>query len=111
MVSELCAEPFTIDESEVLPFLEKAISGDDYVVLLTKDQDNRVVGLITLDKAGAVYAGGKFGVIHEFFVDSVIRSNGVGKQLLDTRRCSRPLTVLSNFGMSTPHKFWWLLKA
>ncbi len=83
LVSELCAEPFTIDESEVLPFLEKAISGGDYVVLLAKDQDNRMFGLITLGKAGAVYAGGKFGVIHEFFVDPVIRSNEVGKQLLD----------------------------
>jgi len=42
-----------------------------------------MVVLITLGKAGAVYAGRKFGVIHEFFVDPVIRSNGVRKQLLD----------------------------
>jgi len=83
LVSELCDQPFKVDESEILPFLKNAINDCDYVVLLAKDQDDQVCGLITLGKSGAVYTGGKFGVIHEFYIDPTKRSNGVGKLLLD----------------------------
>ncbi|MDH3973579.1 MAG: GNAT family N-acetyltransferase [Deltaproteobacteria bacterium] len=83
LVSELCNQPFKINESEILPFLEKMISDGDYIVLLAKDQDDRVAGLLTLGKTGAVYAGGKFGVIHELYIEPNMRSDGVGKQLLE----------------------------
>lgn len=83
LVSELGAQPFKVDESEILPFLENAINNKDYVALLARNRDDQVCGLITLGNSGAVYTGGKFGVIHEFYIDPTLRSNGIGKQLMD----------------------------
>ena len=53
------------------------------MAFLAINNTEKVVGILTLGESGAIYAGGKFGVIHEFYIDSGLRSQGIGKLLVE----------------------------
>lgn len=53
----------------------------DFVALLAWRQ-SQAVGLLTLSPAVAIYVGGAFGLIHEFYVRPEVRSSGIGRMLL-----------------------------
>jgi GNAT superfamily N-acetyltransferase len=50
---------------------------------LAKTPDNRDVGVVTLNECAAIYAGGRFGEISEFYVLPDFRSKGVGALLIE----------------------------
>jgi GNAT superfamily N-acetyltransferase len=52
-----------------------------YTVLLALDPEP--VGFAALCESAALYAGGRFGIVQEFYVAPDHRSGGVGKALLD----------------------------
>ncbi len=51
---------------------------------LAKTPDDRDVGVVTLNECAAIYAGGRFGEISEFYVVPQFRSKGVGALLIKT---------------------------
>lgn len=83
LIEELGGKAFVFNEAEVLGFVEEAMAKGRYMAFLAMDEDEKVVGLVTLGESGAVYAGGRFGVIHEFYIDPGMRSRGIGKLLLE----------------------------
>ncbi len=83
LIRELGGKEFACNEEEVHSFIDDAMANKNYMAFLAIDESERVIGIITLGESGAVYAGGKFGVIHEFYIDPDVRSCGIGKQLIE----------------------------
>ena len=83
LITELGGNAFVYNEAEILDFINEAMAAGKYMAFLAMDEVDRIVGIITLGESGAVYAGGKFGVIHEFYIDPGIRSRGIGKLLIE----------------------------
>lgn len=83
LISELGGKPFVLDESEARIFIEQSIDEGRYIVFLAVDESENVIGIITVGESGAVYAGGKFGIIHEFYINAEMRSSDIGKQLIE----------------------------
>ncbi len=50
---------------------------------MARTADGEPVGLLMLNECAAIYAGGKFGEISEFYVATRHRSAGVGALLVD----------------------------
>lgn len=83
LISELVGKRFVIDELEADEFLQRSNDNGKYFVFLALDSSQNALGIITVGESGAVYAGGEFGVIHEFYIAPEMRSNGLGNQLLE----------------------------
>jgi GNAT superfamily N-acetyltransferase len=58
-------------------------TGRDVWSFLARAPDGRAVGVVTLNECAAIYAGGHFGEISEFYVVPDFRSKGVGALLLE----------------------------
>jgi GNAT superfamily N-acetyltransferase len=86
LVSELAGQVFVYNEAVALGFIEEAMATGKYMALLAVNESEEVVGILTLGESGAVYAGGKFGVIHEFYIDPDVRFRGIGKLLIEAAK-------------------------
>jgi GNAT superfamily N-acetyltransferase len=82
LISELSGQRFRIDEAEAIEFIERSSVNEKYFAFLALDDSQKAFGIITVGESGAVYAGGAFGVIHEFYIAPEMRSNGFGNQLM-----------------------------
>jgi GNAT superfamily N-acetyltransferase len=82
LISELGGKRFVIDEINAIGFIERSIDKGKYFAFLALDARQNAFGIITVGESGAVYAGGLFGVIHEFYIVREMRSNGFGNQLI-----------------------------
>ncbi|MFH0915089.1 MAG: GNAT family N-acetyltransferase [bacterium] len=51
--------------------------------LLAKDEGGTVLGVLTLSRSFALYAGGEYGVIDEMYVRPEHRCRGIGRELVD----------------------------
>ena len=58
-------------------------SSDVVWSFLATTHDDRDVGVVTLNECAAIYAGGRFGEISEFYVVPDFRSKGVGALLIE----------------------------
>ena len=87
LVKELFAEvghiPPITDFNQSVAFCKDILEDDEYVVLLAMDSKGYVAGILTLSEGISIYAGGRFGVIREFYVVPNMRSKGIGKALLE----------------------------
>jgi GNAT superfamily N-acetyltransferase len=83
LISELSGKHFVIDEIEAIEFICRSIDNGKYYAFLALDERQNAFGIITAGESGAVYAGGIFGVIHEFYIVPEKRSNGFGNQLIE----------------------------
>jgi len=54
-----------------------------YAVYLAQAAGAQCAGFATLCESHALYAGGSFGIIQEFYVEPQFRSAGLGRRLLD----------------------------
>ena len=82
LLSELCNTPYQIAPTELLPLTVEKLQSDEYIVFIARDSDE-LVGMVTLSRSFAVYAGGYFGIIHEFYVAPKHRSKRLGMQLMN----------------------------
>lgn len=63
---------------------EQFVGGDLGVWAFLAENDlGQASGVITLNECAAIYAGGRFGVISELYIEPAVRSGGAGRQLLD----------------------------
>ena len=72
-----------LDEQQSSFFCKSILESDEYVVFLSNSPKGYVNGIITLSEGLSIYAGGKFGIIREFYVLPEMRSTGIGKDLLE----------------------------
>ncbi len=91
VVSEMLADLFqevghTLTASEIAEIFLHIDSDDQHSTLLALDDDEDIVGVLTLVETIALYAGGRIGVINELYVVPAYRSEGVGKMLLDAAK-------------------------
>lgn len=75
-------EAFSVDEATSEQTVRRWLEQGHYQALLAYDGD-KPVGVATIAQSFALYAGGPIGIIQEFFVESPLRSSGLGAQLLD----------------------------
>lgn len=73
----------TPSAEEIAAIFADMDADDKHSTLLALDDDEDVVGVLTLTESLALYAGGHIGVINELYVVPEYRSEGVGKMLLD----------------------------
>ena len=71
-------------DAETIAGIFTAIDEDDsHSTLLALDDDDDIVGILTIVECLSIAAGGKYGVINELYVVPEYRSEGVGKMLID----------------------------
>jgi len=71
-----------INRMELFEVAEQLLGAGDLRALLAF-QGMTPVAVLTLHQGAALYTGGRFGEISEFYVAPSMRSQGVGKRLLD----------------------------
>jgi len=71
-----------LGDRESLSFCRAMLTNANYVVFVSNGLHACANGVIALREAFSVYDEGKFGVIREFYVIPEVRSNGIGKALL-----------------------------
>ncbi|MBN1341244.1 MAG: GNAT family N-acetyltransferase [Phycisphaerae bacterium] len=72
-----------VDDQHARAFCEAIVGAGEYVALLSEERQGQAIGVITMSEGVSLYAGGRFGVIREFYVIPEERSRGVGKALLE----------------------------
>lgn len=82
LLDELNGIPVEWDLNEQQALCGAMIEQGDYVVFHTTDDNGQCVGLITMSEAQALYAGGRFGVVHELYVLPSNRSQQQGRALI-----------------------------
>ncbi len=87
LVYELLTELYPDTAHDRGGFIDAAralLSGSEGVwSFLATTPDDREVGVITLNECAAIYSGGRFGEIPEFYVEPGFRSKGVGALLVE----------------------------
>ena len=80
---ELGHTPPIADFKQSVAFCKDMLEKDEYLVFLAVNSKGFADGILTMNEGVSIYAGGRFGVIREFYVVPEIRSRGVGKALLE----------------------------
>lgn len=75
---------FIVDKTKLETTTRNLIKRNNYGAFIAYDSETNPKGLITVAESFAIYNGGDFGVITEFYVDRDSRSQGIGKLLLNT---------------------------
>lgn len=86
IIEAIGAKVFDFDVEASALSLSKLIGSGRYTAFVAANADGKAVGVITLSESCALYAGGLFGTIPEFYVEPGWRSRGVGAALADAAR-------------------------
>lgn len=85
LTEEIClktnAQFFSIDLEETVDRCRKLIRDKNYGAIIGYTED-QPVAMSTFTESYALYAGGKIGIIPEFYVDPAYRSSGIGAKLM-----------------------------
>ncbi len=82
-ISELTnAKHFDIDLEGTIKRCQELISDGHYMAIIG-EYENKGIAVVTLTETYALYAGGKIGVIQEFYVSPEYRASGVGSMLIE----------------------------
>jgi len=82
-ISELTkTKHFDIDLEGTIKRCQELISDGHYVAIIG-EYENKGIAVVTLTETYALYAGGKIGVIQEFYVSPEFRTSGVGSMLIE----------------------------
>src|SRR5688572_872133 len=71
---------FRVNLSETTEICARLISSQSYVALVASEASN-AIGFAGLCESHALYAGGTFGIVQEFYIAPAVRSSGVGALL------------------------------
>ncbi|GLS91466.1 acetyltransferase [Psychromonas marina] len=82
-ISELTvATHFEIDLHSTIKRCQALISEGQYAAIIAR-QNQTPIAIVTMTETVALYAGGKVGVIQEFYVTPDYRDSGVGSRLIE----------------------------
>ena len=99
---------FMIDQSKIEDTCKKLLPRDNFAGFFAIDNTtNETVGMITISQGTAIYNGGDFGVITELYVDRNVRSNGVGKLLIETAIEFAKTKDWNKIEVGAPNKLEW----
>lgn len=93
---------FDFDLGETTARLRDFFDREKYFVFVAFDDNERASGFVSLCESHALYAGGTFGTIPEFYVRPAFRSNGVGRGLLDAARAFAAARGWTRLEVTTP---------
>lgn len=87
-VAQLLANLFvevehTPDADEIAEMFAEIDADEHHSTLLALNDEDEIVGIMTVAECLSISAGGHYGVINELYVLPEYRSEGVGKMLLD----------------------------
>lgn len=89
LTAEICqvtkAQHFDINPNDTAELCHTLLSDGVYTAIIAFDGD-QPVALATMAETYALYAGGKLGVVQEFYVTPEQRSSGVGAKLIERVR-------------------------
>lgn len=76
------------EEKESIQFLDNQLiqnllSNNRTIILKAVDNENNIIGLLSLTESQAIYSGGNFGAIDDMYVIPKFRSKGIGAKMLD----------------------------
>ncbi len=74
------------DYDAIAAIFDDIDADDRHSTLLAMNEEEEVVGVVTLVETLSLYAGGRIGVLNELYVVPEYRSEGVGKILLDASK-------------------------
>ncbi len=77
------APHFDVDALQIENDCRNFLKSGCYAVYMAEVAGAQCAGFATLCESRALYAGGSFGVIQEFYVAPQFRSTGLGRKLLD----------------------------
>lgn len=95
------------DDNQAKVFCQDLLKDEHYVVFIASDAENSTCGIITLSEGLSVYAGGRFGIIREFYVVPEMRSAGIGKALLHRAIEFARSKGWNRLEVTPPHKKEW----
>lgn len=73
---------FTINHEQTLATCEKLLAAGQYGGVIV-ESCGQAIGLATFAETYALYAGGKLGVLQEFYIAPEYRSQGLGARLME----------------------------
>lgn len=86
LTTEICeltnAQHFDIDLNGTIQRCKSLISDGHYLAIIGV-YENNPIAVVTMTETYALYAGGKIGVIQEFYVSPEFRASGVGSMLIE----------------------------
>lgn len=86
LTAEICeltnTKHFDIDLKSTIQRCNELISDGHYAAIIGFDE-NKIVAVVTMSETYALYAGGKIGVIQEFYVVPEFRASGLGSMLIE----------------------------
>jgi GNAT superfamily N-acetyltransferase len=86
LTTEICAltkvQHFDIDLNGTIQRCHELIRDGHYSAIIGM-YENKPIAVVTMTETYAVYAGGKIGVIQEFYVSPEFRASGVGSMLIE----------------------------
>jgi GNAT superfamily N-acetyltransferase len=86
LTTEICeltnAQHFDIDLKSTIDRCHSLIRDGHYSAIIGV-YENTPIAVVTITETYALYAGGKIGVIQEFYVSSEFRASGVGSMLIE----------------------------
>jgi GNAT superfamily N-acetyltransferase len=101
-ISTLTQSPhFDIDLKDTIERCYALIRDGHYVAIIGK-HGNTTIAVVTMTETYALYAGGKMGVIQEFYVSPEYRAAGVGSQLIKQVQNYAKQNSWSCFELCTP---------
>jgi len=96
-----------VDDQQDLLFCKKILKSGKYVVFLSIGPQDYANGIITLSEGLSIYAGGRFGVIREFYIIPEMRSKGLGKALLEKAKEFGRKNEWKRIEVTPPDKTKW----
>lgn len=86
LTTEICeltkSQHFDIDLNGTIQRCHELIRDGHYSAIIG-DYENKPISVVTMTETYALYAGGKIGVIQEFYVSPEFRASGVGSMLIE----------------------------
>jgi GNAT superfamily N-acetyltransferase len=82
VMNSLQQQAFNLDTRQALETLTSFFERDIYFVYIAITTHGALAGCITMEESHALYAGGAFGTLREFYVRPEFRSRNIGQQLL-----------------------------
>lgn len=96
------ASAFSFDTDQALQTLQTFFAQETYYAYLARSSNGIPLGCITMEESRALYAGGVFGTLREFFVRPEFRSRNIGQLLLEAAKTFGHARAWARLEVTTP---------